>query len=122
MPRAAGLLLALAASVGAGTPPQKDDGYRGIWYYNQPSKDRYVYKYSGGFATCPQQHAPIAVYRQKADKTLIELGGEVDRGGFLAARGGGHDGVAGQRAGSGAPQGGVLHPGRAERGADVENH
>ena len=23
---------------------RKDDGYRGIWYYNQPSGDEYVYK------------------------------------------------------------------------------
>src|SRR4051812_7107154 len=31
--------------------PTKDDGYRGIWYSNQPTGDRYRYKYSGGFAT-----------------------------------------------------------------------
>ena len=36
----------------------KRTAYRGIWYFNQPSKDAYVYKYSGGFATYPQQHAP----------------------------------------------------------------
>jgi hypothetical protein len=34
-------------------------GYRGIWYYNQPAKDQYVYKYSGGFAIYPQQQSPI---------------------------------------------------------------
>src|SRR3954454_13884971 len=39
----------------------KDDGYRGIWYWNQRSNDEYVYKYSGGFATYPQQHVPIAL-------------------------------------------------------------
>ena len=38
----------------------KDDGYRGIWYMNQPVKGPYAYKYSGGFATYPQQHVPIA--------------------------------------------------------------
>lgn len=27
---------------------EKLNGYRGIWYYNQPTGDRYVYKYSGG--------------------------------------------------------------------------
>jgi hypothetical protein len=32
-------------------PPPKADGYRGIWYMNQPSQDGYVYKYSGGLGT-----------------------------------------------------------------------
>ena len=35
-------------------PQPKADGYRGIWYFNQPSDDQYKYKYSGGFATYPQ--------------------------------------------------------------------
>lgn len=55
----------------------KDDGYRGIWYYNQPSDDEYVYKYSGGFATYPQQHAPIAIYSKAAQKTFFCYGGTV---------------------------------------------
>ncbi len=54
---------------------EKDDGYRGIWYYNQPSKDEYKYKYSGGFATYPQQHAPIAIYSKAANKTFFCYGG-----------------------------------------------
>ena len=37
--------------------PEKADGYRGIWYSNQPTGDEYVYKYSGGLATYPQQHS-----------------------------------------------------------------
>jgi hypothetical protein len=41
---------------------QPADGYRGIWYMNQPLKDEYRFKYSGGFATYPQQHTPIAIY------------------------------------------------------------
>ncbi len=52
-----------------------DDGYRGIWYFNQPSKDEYVYKYSGGFATYPQQHLPIAHYSRAANKTFFVYGG-----------------------------------------------
>lgn len=52
-----------------------DDGYRGIWYANQATKDEYVYKYSGGFATYPQQHAPIAIYAQEVDKTFFVYGG-----------------------------------------------
>ncbi len=53
----------------------KDDGYRGIWYFNQPSGDEYVYKYSGGFATYPQQHAPIAIYAEQVKKTFFCYGG-----------------------------------------------
>jgi hypothetical protein len=58
-------------------PQTKDDGYRGIWYYNQPSNDKFVYKYSGGFATYPQQHAPIAIYSKEANKTFFCYGGTV---------------------------------------------
>jgi len=57
-------------------PLPKDDGYRGIWYYDQPSDDEYRYKYSGGFATYPQQHVPIAVYAKDADKTFFCYGGK----------------------------------------------
>jgi hypothetical protein len=61
----------------AGAPLEKDDGYRGIWYYNQPSGDEYVYKYSGGFATYPQQQSPIAIYSKAANKTFFCYGGTV---------------------------------------------
>ena len=47
-----------------------DDGFRGIWYSNQPTKDEYRFKYSGGMATYPQQHAPIAIYSAAANKTF----------------------------------------------------
>ncbi len=50
---------------------QPEDGYRGIWYYNQATKDEYKFKYSGGFATYPQQHAPIAIYCKEVDKTFF---------------------------------------------------
>lgn len=53
----------------------QDDGYRGIWYSNQPSGDEYRYKYSGGFATYPQQHHPIALYSEEAEKTFFVYGG-----------------------------------------------
>lgn len=52
-----------------------DDGFRGIWYANQPSGDEYKFKYSGGMATYPQQHVPIAVYCEEADKTFFCYGG-----------------------------------------------
>ena len=73
---AAPTLLLNARSKEAVVQP-KDDGYRGIWYMNQPSNDQYVYKYSGGFATYPQQHAPIAIYSKEAAKTFFCYGGTV---------------------------------------------
>jgi hypothetical protein len=54
------------------------DGYRGIWYMNQPSRDEYRYKYSGGFATYPQQHAPIAIYAPAVERTFFVFGGTTD--------------------------------------------
>ena len=71
------LILSSAAVLLAGAPLEKDDGYRGIWYYNQPSKDEFVYKYSGGFATYPQQQSPIAIYSKAANKTFFCYGGTV---------------------------------------------
>ena len=53
----------------------KDDGYRGIWYMNQPSGDEYVYKYSGGLGTYCAKHKPFAVYSPEADKTFFCYGG-----------------------------------------------
>src|SRR3954454_16835781 len=58
---------------------QADDGYRGIWYYNQSTKDEYKYKYSGGFATYPQQHSPIAIHCKEVDKTFFVYGGTTAR-------------------------------------------
>lgn len=51
------------------------DGFRGIWYANQRSGDEYVYKYSGGKATYPHQHHPIAIYSPEANKTFFVWGG-----------------------------------------------
>lgn len=51
------------------------DGFRGIWYANQASNDEYAYKYSGGMATYPQQHAPIAIYAPAVNKTFFCYGG-----------------------------------------------
>ncbi len=55
--------------------PQVADGYRGIWYMNQPLKNAYRYKYSGGFATYPQQHVPIAIHVAAQKKTFFVFGG-----------------------------------------------
>lgn len=77
------LLTALVpSSVGVSAPGQpantREDGYQGIWYYNQPSNDQYVYKYSGGMATYTAYHTLIAIYSPKADKTFFVYGGMRD--------------------------------------------
>lgn len=66
--------------IGSDWPPvvtwnRKDDGYRGIWYMNQPSGDEYVYKYSGGLGTYCAKHKPFAVYCERVDKTFFCYGG-----------------------------------------------
>jgi hypothetical protein len=58
---------------------EPDDGYRGIWYYNQPISNEYKFKYSGGFATYPYQHAPIAIYCKEVEKTFFVYGGTTAR-------------------------------------------
>jgi hypothetical protein len=68
---------ALLASAGDPVKIEIAEGYTGIWYYNQPSNDKYVYKYSGGFATYPQQQSPIAIYAPKVNKTFFCYGGTV---------------------------------------------
>lgn len=76
-------LLVAAFAIGpwtawADSPPSPlptDNGFRGIWYANQPSGDEYKFKYSGGLGTYPQQHVPIAVYSKEADKTFFCYGG-----------------------------------------------
>ncbi|HEX42286.1 MAG TPA: hypothetical protein ENN81_09535 [Phycisphaerales bacterium] len=69
----------VAYAAGVSEPPVtingRDDGYRGIWYMNQPSGDEYVYKYSGGLGTYCAKHQPFAVYRPQADKTFFCYGG-----------------------------------------------
>lgn len=54
---------------------QQDSGYRGIWYMNQPTKDEYHYKYSGGLGTYCAHHQPFAVYSPEANKTFFCYGG-----------------------------------------------
>lgn len=69
-----------AATVGESAKPddlaaQVGDGYRGIWFMDTPSGESYHYKYSGGFATYPQQHAPIAIHVSSQQKTFFVFGG-----------------------------------------------
>ncbi len=62
---------------------KKANGFKGIWYMNQPSNDEYVYKYSGGMAVYPANHRPFAVYSKKADKTFFCFGGTNDENSTL---------------------------------------
>ena len=70
---AATVFLAASAAIQlcVGAPLPKDDGYRGIWYCDEATKDEYKFKHSGGMATYPQQHAPIAIYSPAANKTFF---------------------------------------------------
>ncbi len=72
------LLFAPLPRASADDPPTlntKDTGYRGIWYMNQKSGDKYVYKYSGGLGTYCAKHKPFAVYCATVDKTFFCYGG-----------------------------------------------
>jgi hypothetical protein len=62
---------------------EKANGFRGIWYMNQPSNNEYVYKYSGGMAVYPANHRPFAVYSEKANKTFFCFGGTDDKNSTL---------------------------------------
>lgn len=56
----------------------KANGYRGIWYMNQPSNDEYVYKYSGGLGTYPANHQPFAIYCADVNRTFFCYGGTTE--------------------------------------------
>ena len=72
-----GILLTASASFAEDriTLNTKDDGYRGIWYMNQPLKSVYKYKYSGGLGTYCAKHKPFAVYCDTVNKTFFCYGG-----------------------------------------------
>jgi hypothetical protein len=53
----------------------KADGFRGIWYYNEPLYNEYVYKYSGGMGTYCAKHIPFAWYAQATNRTYFCYGG-----------------------------------------------
>ena len=83
--------IAAASLLAQAAPPPADDlkttvedGYRGIWYMNQPTKDQHHYKYSGGFGTYPQWHAPFAIYAPAVRKTFFVYGGS---GGNVSEKG-----------------------------------
>ena len=66
----------VSASEFSGTVSNKKaDGYRGIWYGNQPSGDEYKFKYSGGLGTYTAKHIPLAYYAEAVNKTFFCWGG-----------------------------------------------
>ncbi len=69
------ILLSGSCSENSLKPNEKDDGYRGIWYMNQPLESIYKYKYSGGLGTYCAKHKPFAIYSEKAGKTFFCYGG-----------------------------------------------
>lgn len=71
-------LLTALAPAEPKTLNQKDTGYRGIWYMNQPSGDEYVFKYSGGLGTYCAKHRPLAIYRPEVNKTFFCYGGTTE--------------------------------------------
>lgn len=90
-----GLLAASCiGSVAAEYP--KADGYRGIWYCNEPTHDEYVYKYSGGLGTYCMKHIPMAVYAPEAQKTFFVYGGAAPGGTSLLEMVSYYDHVTGQ--------------------------
>ena len=54
---------------------RKAGGFRGIWYFNQPLKNEYVYKYSGGLGTYCANHSPFAWHVPEAGRTYFCYGG-----------------------------------------------
>ena len=54
---------------------RKADGFRGIWYFNQPLQNEYVYKYSGGLGTYCANHSPFAWHVPEAGRTYFCYGG-----------------------------------------------
>lgn len=54
---------------------QKDDGFRGIWYFIGKTNNEYVHKYSGGLGTYPANHYPFSVYVPAMNKTFFCYGG-----------------------------------------------
>ena len=55
-----------------------DNGFRGIWYMNEPLDNEYKFKYSGGLGTYPANHYPFSVYVPKVNKTFFCYGGTDD--------------------------------------------
>jgi hypothetical protein len=77
------LAISLASAAESSSGPiltlnAQDTGYRGIWYMNEPLKNAYRFKYSGGMATFCAKHQPFAVYCDQVKKTFFCYGGTAE--------------------------------------------
>lgn len=54
------------------------DGYRGVWHGQEPTGDRYHFKYSGGLATYTAKHVPLAIHVPERDQTFFVYGAQKD--------------------------------------------
>lgn len=70
-----GLMWGFIAVAAFAQDTTRADGYRGIWYMNQPTGDEYAYKYSGGLGTYCAKHIPMAVYAPEVNRTFFVYGG-----------------------------------------------
>src|SRR4051812_21247909 len=78
------LSVVLPSLAAAAEPLPAADGYRGIWYQiRTTTPEGPQVKYSGGFATYPQQTRPMAVYRKEVDKTFFCYGGTDEKNSTL---------------------------------------
>lgn len=59
---------------------ERMDGYRGVWHGQEPTKDDYHFKYSGGLATYTAKHRPLAIYAPAVNKTFFVFGGTIGTG------------------------------------------
>jgi hypothetical protein len=84
IPTFVGVLLLSMLFIGGSSMASDDlpkaDGYRGIWYKISAGKE---IKYSGGFATYPQQIRPLAIYRKEVNKTFFVYGGTDEKNSTL---------------------------------------
>jgi hypothetical protein len=62
---------------------KKADGFKGIWYANQPNTSEFVYKYGGGLGTYTANHNPLAIYAKAVDKTFFCYGAVNDSGSLI---------------------------------------
>jgi hypothetical protein len=64
---------------------KKMDGFRGIWYANQPNSSEFVYKYGGGLGTYTANHNPLAIYVESVNKTFFCFGAVDEVGSLIYA-------------------------------------
>ncbi len=60
-----------------------DDGFRGIWYMNEPLDNEYKFKYSGGLGTYPANLYPFSVYVPEVKRTYFCYGGTDEKNSTL---------------------------------------